>query len=206
MDALEAANDPDYRWKTTEQIVGDQTLDEQTKNALLTNLIIPQFGQTKDGVNSAVEEYNTEYANIMAPETYIRIRNQYSNISGQFDDQENAAGKRQAAWIQYLDQTGLPSDVRAQVEDDKKFYTMIPAKPESTSFDMLARYGGKNEQAYASAVQQSGLSLDQYYAVNDYKSSLSGSGQKERVIQWMHNQGWSSAQISAAGRALGYKM
>lgn len=206
MDALEAANDPDYRWKTTEQIVGDQTLDEQTKNALLTNLIIPQFGQTKDGVNSAVEEYNTEYANVMAPETYIRIRNQYSNISGQFDDQENAAGKRQAAWIQYLDQTGLPSDVRAQVEDDKKFYTMIPAKPESTSFDMLARYGGKNEQTYASAVQQSGLSLDQYYAVKDYKSSLSGSGQKERVIQWMRNQGWSSAQISAAGRALGYKM
>ena len=205
MTALQDRQDPEYREKTAQQILADTSLSDESKNALLVNLIVPAFGQTENGVNSAQEEWQS-YQDLMTPEEYIRARQAYAEIGQQFEGQDNAAGKRQGAWVTYLDQAGLSDAARTQLEADRKFYSMFPATPESTSFSMLSRYGGKNEKSYASAMESSGLSIEQYYAAKAYKSSLSGSGQKERVIQWMRDQGWSGAQISAAGSAMGYKM
>ena len=192
--------DPDARWKVTESILTDDTLKREDKSKLMESLVIADIGE------DATAKYNDKFKAVMNPETFIRLRGEYSKISKQFDGEDNAAGKRQAAWIEYLDKTNMEPSIRTVVEDGIKFWQMIPAKPESSSYAMLARYGGKNEQAHSSALENSGLSIDDYQAAKEYKSGLTGDGQKERVIAWMRGQGWTSAQISAAGSAMGYKM
>lgn len=155
MDALEQQSE-DSRVQVAEQIVGDTSLSGAQKDALLTNLVIPAYGQNRDGVNTALEDYQTEYQDVMTPEDYIRAREAFGD--------------------------------------------------KSLTFDALSRGGGKNEQAYAADMADAGLTIAQYYQVKDYKNSLSGQGQKERVVQWMRAQGWTGAQITAAGSAMGYKM
>ena len=197
---LKKEKDPEANWKVTEQILADEELSRAEKDAVLENLVIAGISE------ESAEKYAEEYKGVMKPETYIRLRSEYAKIKKQFEGEDNAAGKRQAAWISYLDRTGLPAEQRAKVEEDIRFWSMFPAKPESTSFDMLSRYGGKNEKANAAAMENAGLSIGQYYEVKKYKAGLEGDGQKERVIAWMRGQGWTAAQIRAAGSALGYKM
>ena len=197
---LNREKDPETNWKVTERVLADEGLSRTEKDAVLENLVIAGISE------ESAEKYAEEYKGVMKPETYIRLRSEYAKIKKQFEGEDNAAGKRQAAWISYLDRTGLPAEQRAKVEEDIKFWSMFPAKPESTSFDMLGRYGGKNEKANAAAMENAGLSIGQYYAAKEYKSGLEGDGQKERVLAWMRGQGWTDAQIRAAGSALGYKM
>lgn len=152
-DALKDGKDPDAMQKTADSILSDHGMPEDDKNKLMESLIIGGISE------ETAEKYRTKYKGKISPQAYIQLRNEYSKIDKMYEGQENSAGKAEGAWLAYLDGSDLPNDVREAMKSDMSFRIPMPAKPISTSFDMLSQYGGKNEQQYASAVNSSGLTL-----------------------------------------------
>lgn len=182
----------------------DDTLTDAQKEGLYEHLLIPYLSDSRK------EDWDKTYKSKVAPSLFFEIANEYSRIGDELDDLEKGKAQAKAtAFSMYLDGMGLSDDVRGQVENDFKYFNMNPAKSENYTFEMMRKNGGKNEQAYADALKQSGLSIETYYEIKDMKNAKDADGsytyKKDDIVQEMRDKGFTTAQIGAVCGAFGWK-
>lgn len=192
------------RAKLAGYLEGDDTLTDEQKEGLYEHLLIPYLS---DGWK---EDWDNTYKSKVAPSLFFEIANEYSQIGDELDDLEKGKAQAKAtAFSMYLDGMGLSDDVRGQVENDFKYFNMNPAKSENYTFEMMRKNGGKNEQAYADALKQSGLSIETYYEIKDMKNAKDTDGsytyKKDDIVKEMRDKGFTTAQIGAVCGAFGWK-
>lgn len=192
------------RAKLAGYLEGDDTLTDAQKEGLYEHLLIPYLSDSRK------EDWDNTYKGKVAPSLFFEIANEYSQIGDELDDlEEDKAQAKATAFSMYLDGMGLSDDVRSQVENDFKYFNMNPAKSENYTFEMMRKNGGKNEQAYADALKQSGLSIETYYEIKDMKNAKDADGsytyKKDDIVQEMRDKGFTTAQINAVCGAFGWK-
>ncbi len=192
------------RAKLAGYLEGDDTLTDAQKEGLYEHLLIPYLSDSRK------EDWDKTYKSKVAPSLFFEIANEYSQIGDELDDLEKGKAQAKAtAFSMYLDGMGLSDDVRSQVENDFKYFNMNPAKSENYTFEMMRKNGGKNEQAYADALKQSGLSIETYYEIKDMKNAKDADGsytyKKDDIVQEMRDKGFTTAQIGAVCGAFGWK-
>lgn len=192
------------RAKLSGYLEGDDTLTDEQKEGLYEHLLIPYLSDGRK------EDWDNTYKGKVAPSLFFEIANEYSQIGDELDDLEKGKAQAKAtAFSMYLDGMGLSDDVRGQVENDFKYFNMNPAKSENYTFEMMRKNGGKNEQAYAGALEQSGLSIETYYEIKDMKNAKDADGsytyKKDDIVQEMRDRGFTTAQIGAVCGAFGWK-
>lgn len=192
------------RAKLAGYLEDDDTLTDEQKEGLYEHLLIPYLS---DGQK---EDWDNTYKGKVAPSLFFEIANEYSQIGDELDDlKEDKAQAKATAFSMYLDGMGLSDDVRSQVENDFKYFNQYPANPENYTFEMMRKNGGKNEQAYADALEQSGLSIETYYEIKDMKNAKDADGsytyKKDDIVQEMRDKGFTTAQIGAVCGAFGWK-
>lgn len=192
------------RAKLAGYLEGDDTLTDEQKEGLYEHLLIPYLSDSRK------EDWDKTYKGKVAPSLFFEIANEYSQIGDELDDLEKGKAQAKAtAFSMYLDGMGLSDDVRSQVENDFKYFNMNPAKSENYTFEMMRKNGGKNEQAYADALKQSGLSIERYYEIKDMKNAKDADGsytyKKDDIVQEMRDKGFTTAQIGAVCGAFGWK-
>ncbi|OUP53975.1 hypothetical protein B5F17_01830 [Butyricicoccus pullicaecorum] len=192
------------RAKLAGYLEGDDTLTDEQKEGLYEHLLIPYLSDSRK------EDWDKTYKGKVAPSLFFEIANEYSQIGDELDDLEKGKAQAKAtAFSMYLDGMGLSDDVRSQVENDFKYFNMNPAKSENYTFEMMRKNGGKNEQAYADALEQSGLSIETYYEIKDMKNAKDADGsytyKKDDIVQEMRDKGFTTAQIGAVCGAFGWK-
>ena len=196
LDNLNAAKDEDARIKTAQQIANDSSLTQNEKNTLMLDILLSS--------DDSIAKYHETFESEFDPQTYITLLNEKSKINKMYNDEDDSESKKEGAWVKYLKASDLTDAQKAKAEEEMKFYRQIPATAYIDSFEMLEEYGGKQERAAAQEMQDAGVTLDMHNTAKEYKSSLTGTGkgQKERVLQWMREQGWTEAQIAAEQKAL----
>lgn len=182
----------------------DDTLTDAQKEGLYEHLLIPYLSDSRK------EDWDNTYKGKVAPSLFFEIANEYSQIGDELDDlEEDKAQAKATAFSMYLDGMGLSDDVRSQVENDFKYFNQYPANPENYTFEMMRKNGGKNEQAYADALEQSGLSIETYYEIKDMKNAKDTDGsytyKKDDIVKEMRDKGFTTAQINAVCGAFGWK-
>ena len=192
------------RAKLAGYLEDDDTLTDAQKEGLYEHLLIPYLSDSRK------EDWDNTYKGKVAPSLFFEIANEYSQIGDELDDLEKGKAQAKAtAFSMYLDGMGLSDDVRGQVENDFKYFNMNPAKSENYTFEMMRKNGGKNEQAYADALKQSGLSIETYYEIKDMKNAKDADGsytyKKDDIVQEMRDKGFTTAQINAVCGAFGWK-
>lgn len=192
------------RAKLAGYLEDDDTLTDEQKEGLYAHLLIPYLSDGRK------EDWDNTYKGKIAPSLFFEIANEYSQIGDELDDLEKGKAQAKAtAFSMYLDGMGLSDDVRSQVENDFKYFNMNPAKSENYTFEMMRKNGGKNEQAYADALEQSGLSIETYYEIKDMKNAKDADGsytyKKDDIVQEMRDKGFTTAQIGAVCGAFGWK-
>lgn len=192
------------RAKLAGYLEDDDTLTDAQKEGLYEHLLIPYLSDSRK------EDWDNTYKSKVAPSLFFEIANEYSQIGDELDDLEKGKAQAKAtAFSMYLDGMGLSDDVRGQVENDFKYFNMNPAKSENYTFEMMRKNGGKNEQAYADALKQSGLSIETYYEIKDMKNAKDADGsytyKKDDIVQEMRDKGFTTAQINAVCGAFGWK-
>ena len=192
------------RAKLAGYLESDDTLTDEQKEGLYEHLLIPYLSDSRK------EDWDKTYKSKVAPSLFFEIANEYSQIGDELDDLEKGKAQAKAtAFSMYLDGMGLSDDVRGQVENDFKYFNMNPAKSENYTFEMMRKNGGKNEQAYAGALEQSGLSIERYYEIKDMKNAKDADGsytyKKDDIVQEMRDKGFTTAQIGAVCGAFGWK-
>lgn len=192
------------RAKLAGYLEGDDTLTDEQKEGLYEHLLIPYLSDGRK------EDWDNTYKSKVAPSLFFEIANEYSQIGDELDDLEKGKAQAKAtAFSMYLDGMGLSDDVRGQVENDFKYFNMNPAKSENYTFEMMRKNGGKNEQAYADALKQSGLSIETYYEIKDMKNAKDTDGsytyKKDDIVKEMRDKGFTTAQIGAVCGAFGWK-
>lgn len=192
------------RAKLSGYLEGDDTLTDEQKEGLYEHLLIPYLSDGRK------EDWDNTYKGKVAPSLFFEIANEYNQIGDELDDLEKGKAQAKAtAFSMYLDGMGLSDDVRSQVENDFKYFNMNPAKSENYTFEMMRKNGGKNEQAYADALEQSGLSIETYYEIKDMKNAKDADGsytyKKDDIVQEMRDKGFTTAQINAVCGAFGWK-
>lgn len=192
------------RAKLAGYLESDDTLTDAQKEGLYEHLLIPYLSDSRK------EDWDKTYKSKVAPSLFFEIANEYSRIGDELDDLEKGKAQAKAtAFSMYLDGMGLSDDVRGQVENDFKYFNMNPAKSENYTFEMMRKNGGKNEQAYADALKQSGLSIETYYEIKDMKNAKDADGsytyKKDDIVQEMRDKGFTTAQIGAVCGAFGWK-
>ena len=192
------------RAKLAGYLESDDTLTDAQKEGLYEHLLIPYLSDSRK------EDWDNTYKGKVAPSLFFEIANEYSQIGDELDDlEEDKAQAKATAFSMYLDGMGLSDDVRSQVENDFKYFNMNPAKSENYTFEMMRKNGGKNEQAYADALEQSGLSIETYYEIKDMKNAKDADGsytyKKDDIVQEMRDKGFTTAQIGAVCGAFGWK-
>lgn len=192
------------RAKLAGYLEDDDTLTDAQKEGLYEHLLIPYLSDSRK------EDWDNTYKGKVAPSLFFEIANEYSQIGDELDDLEKGKAQAKAtAFSMYLDGMGLSDDVRSQVENDFKYFNMNPAKSENYTFEMMRKNGGKNEQAYADALKQSGLSIETYYEIKDMKNAKDADGsytyKKDDIVQEMRDKGFTTAQIGAVCGAFGWK-
>lgn len=192
------------RAKLAGYLESDDTLTDAQKEGLYEHLLIPYLSDSRK------EDWDKTYKSKVAPSLFFEIANEYSQIGDELDDLEKGKAQAKAtAFSMYLDGMGLSDDVRSQVENDFKYFNMNPAKSENYTFEMMRKNGGKNEQAYADALEQSGLSIERYYEIKDMKNAKDADGsytyKKDDIVQEMRDKGFTTAQIGAVCGAFGWK-
>lgn len=192
------------RAKLAGYLEGDDTLTDEQKEGLYEHLLIPYLSDSRK------EDWDKTYKGKVAPSLFFEIANEYSQIGDELDGLEKGKAQAKAtAFSMYLDGMGLSDDVRSQVENDFKYFNMNPAKSENYTFEMMRKNGGKNEQAYADALEQSGLSIETYYEIKDMKNAKDADGsytyKKDDIVQEMRDKGFTTAQIGAVCGAFGWK-
>lgn len=196
LDNLNAAKDEDARIKTAQQIANDSSLTQNEKNTLMLDILLSS--------DDSIAKYHETFESEFDPQTYITLLNEKSKINKMYNDEDDSESKKEGAWVKYLKASDLTDAQKAKAEEEMKFYRQMPATAYIDSFEMLEEYGGKQERAAAQEMQSAGVTLDMHNTAKEYKSSLTGTGkgQKERVLQWMREQGWTEAQIEAEKKAL----
>lgn len=196
LDNLNAAKDEDARIKTAQQIANDSSLTQNEKNTLMLDILLSS--------DDSIAKYHETFESEFDPQTYITLLNEKSKINKMYNDEDDSESKKEGAWVKYLKASDLTDAQKAKAEEEMKFYRQMPATAYIDSFEMLEEYGGKQERAAAQEMQSAGVTLDMHNTAKEYKSSLTGTGkgQKERVLQWMREQGWTEAQIAAEQKAL----
>ena len=192
------------RAKLAGYLEGDDTLTDEQKEGLYEHLLIPYLSDGRK------EDWDNTYKSKVAPSLFFEIANEYSQIGDELDDLEKGKAQAKAtAFSMYLDGMGLSDDVRGQVENDFKYFNMNPAKSENYTFEMMRKNGGKNEQAYADALKQSGVSIETYYEIKDMKNAKDTDGsytyKKDDIVKEMRDKGFTTAQIGAVCGAFGWK-
>lgn len=192
------------RAKLAGYLEDDDTLTDAQKEGLYEHLLIPYLSDSRK------EDWDNTYKGKVAPSLFFEIANEYSQIGDELDDLEKGKAQAKAtAFSMYLDGMGLSDDVRGQVENDFKYFNMNPAKSENYTFEMMRKNGGKNEQAYADALKQSGLSIETYYEIKDMKNAKDADGsytyKKDDIVKEMRDKGFTTAQINAVCGAFGWK-
>lgn len=192
------------RAKLAGYLEGDDTLTDAQKEGLYEHLLIPYLSDSRK------EDWDNTYKGKVAPSLFFEIANEYSQIGDELDDlEEDKAQAKATAFSMYLDGMGLSDDVRSQVENDFKYFNQYPANPENYTFEMMRKNGGKNEQAYADALEQSGLSIETYYEIKDMKNAKDTDGsytyKKDDIVKEMRDKGFTTAQINAVCGAFGWK-
>ena len=192
------------RAKLAGYLEDDDTLTDEQKEGLYEHLLIPYLSDGRK------EDWDNTYKSKVAPSLFFEIANEYSQIGDELDDlEEDKAQAKATAFSMYLDGMGLSDDVRGQVENDFKYFNMNPAKSENYTFEMMRKNGGKNEQAYADALKQSGLSIETYYEIKDMKNAKDTDGsytyKKDDIVKEMRDKGFTTAQIGAVCGAFGWK-
>lgn len=192
------------RAKLAGYLEGDDTLTDEQKEGLYEHLLIPYLSDGRK------EDWDNTYKSKVAPSLFFEIANEYSQIGDELDDLEKGKAQAKAtAFSMYLDGMGLSDDVRGRVENDFKYFNMNPAKSENYTFEMMRKNGGKNEQAYADALKQSGLSIETYYEIKDMKNAKDTDGsytyKKDDIVKEMRDKGFTTAQIGAVCGAFGWK-
>lgn len=192
------------RAKLAGYLESDDTLTDAQKEGLYEHLLIPYLSDSRK------EDWDKTYKSKVAPSLFFEIANEYSQIGDELDDlEEDKAQAKATAFSMYLDGMGLSDDVRGQVENDFKYFNMNPAKSENYTFEMMRKNGGKNEQAYADALKQSGLSIETYYEIKDMKNAKDTDGsytyKKDDIVKEMRDKGFTTAQIGAVCGAFGWK-
>ena len=192
------------RAKLAGYLESDDTLTDAQKEGLYEHLLIPYLSDSRK------EDWDKTYKSKVAPSLFFEIANEYSQIGDELDDlEEDKAQAKATAFSMYLDGMGLSDDVRGQVENDFKYFNMNPAKSENYTFEMMRKNGGKNEQAYADALKQSGLSIEAYYEIKDMKDAENADGshtyKKDDIVQAMRDKGFTTAQINAVCGAFDWK-
>lgn len=192
------------RAKLAGYLEDDDTLTDEQKEGLYEHLLIPYLSDGRK------EDWDNTYKSKVAPSLFFEIANEYSQIGDELDDlEEDKAQAKATAFSMYLDGMGLSDDVRGQVENDFKYFNMNPAKSENYTFEMMRKNGGKNEQAYADALKQSGLSIETYYEIKDMKNAKDTDGsytyKKDDIVKEMRDKGFTTAQINAVCGAFGWK-
>ena len=192
------------RAKLAGYLEDDDTLTDAQKEGLYEHLLIPYLSDSRK------EDWDNTYKGKVAPSLFFEIANEYSQIGDELDDLEKGKAQAKAtAFSMYLDGMGLSDDVRGQVENDFKYFNMNPAKSENYTFEMMRKNGGKNEQVYADALKQSGLSIETYYEIKDMKNAKDADGsytyKKDDIVQEMRDKGFTTAQINAVCGAFGWK-
>lgn len=196
-------------------VQNDTSLSDDQKNALYKNLVIPAYGSTTKGVNSASKEYE-ELSNYISPAVYAALKDKkneidtdpkYVNADG--SNVKGSDGLKQGDWEKYLANAGLTPAARAAVQDKVKFWQRIPATAKATNFSDAATYGmgSKTAQKYAAQAAQAGLSWDTYQDVAQYKNSLKGTGdgQKDKVISYINKITSDPAQRAVLRKLMNYK-
>ena len=196
-------------------VQNDTSLTDDQKNALYKDLVIPAYGNMKNGSNTAVKEYE-ELSGYISPAVYAALKDKnreidtdskYANEDG--TNVKNAAGLKQGDWEKYLANAGLTPAARAAVSDKIKFFQQIPATAKATNFSDAATYGmgSKTAQKYAAQAEQAGLSWDTYQDVAQYKNSLKGTGdgQKDKVISYINKITTDPAQRAVLRKLMNYK-
>ena len=192
------------RAKLAGYLESDDTLTDAQKEGLYEHLLIPYLSDSRK------EDWDKTYKSKVAPSLFFEIANEYSQIGDELDDlEEDKAQAKATAFSMYLDGMGLSDEVRGQVENDFKYFNMNPAKSENYTFEMMRKNGGKNEQAYADALKQSGLSIETYYEIKDMKNAKDPDGsytyKKDDIVKEMRDKGFTTAQIGAVCGAFGWK-
>lgn len=192
------------RAKLAGYLESDDTLTDAQKEGLYEHLLIPYLSDSRK------EDWDNTYKSKVAPSLFFEIANEYSQIGDELDDlEEDKAQAKATAFSMYLDGMGLSDDVRSQVENDFKYFNQYPANPENYTFEMMRKNGGKNEQAYADALKQSGLSIEAYYEIKDMKDAENADGshtyKKDDIVQAMRDKGFTTAQINAVCGAFDWK-
>lgn len=192
------------RAKLAGYLESDDTLTDAQKEGLYEHLLIPYLSDSRK------EDWDNTYKGKVAPSLFFEIANEYSQIGDELDDlKEDKAQAKATAFSMYLDGMGLSDDVRSQVENDFKYFNQYPANPENYTFEMMRKNGGKNEQAYADALKQSGLSIEAYYEIKDMKDAENADGshtyKKDDIVQAMRDKGFTTAQINAVCGAFDWK-
>lgn len=196
-------------------VQNDTSLSDDQKNALYKDLVIPAYGSTTKGVNSASKEYE-ELSNYISPAVYAALKDKKNEIDTDpkyvNDDGSNVKGSdglKQGDWEKYLANAGLTPAARAAVQDKVKFWQQIPATAKATNFSDAATYGmgSKTAQKYAAQAERAGLSWDTYQDVAQYKNSLKGTGdgQKDKVISYINKITSDPAQRAVLRKLMNYK-
>lgn len=196
-------------------VQNDTSLTDDQKNALYKDLVIPAYGSTTKGVNSASKEYE-ELSGYISPAVYAALKDKKNEIDTDpkyvNDDGSNVKssdGLKQGDWEKYLANAGLTPAARAAVQDKVKFWQKIPATAKATNFSDAATYGmgSKTAQKYAAQAAQAGLSWDTYQDVAQYKNSLKGTGdgQKDKVISYINKITTDPAQRAVLRKLMNYK-
>lgn len=195
-------------------VQNDTSLSDDQKNALYKDLVIPAYGSTTKGVNSASKEYE-ELSNYISPAVYAALKDKKNEIDTDpkyvDDDGSNvkgSAGLKQGDWEKYLANAGLTPAARAAVQDKVKFWQQIPATAKATNFSDAANgMGGKNLQAHAAEAEAVGVTWDMYQKASEYQTSLKGTGkgQKDKVVAYINTLTSDPAQRRVLRQTLGYK-
>ena len=195
-------------------VQNDTSLTDDQKNALYKDLVIPAYGNMKNGSNTAVKEYE-ELSGYISPAVYAALKDKKNEIDTDpkyvNDDGSNVKssdGLKQGAWENYLANAGLTPAARAAVQDKVKFWQQIPATAKATGFSDAANgMGGKNLQAHAAEAEAVGVTWDMYQKASEYQTSLKGTGkgQKDKVVAYINTLTSDPAQRRVLRQTLGYK-
>lgn len=195
-------------------VQNDTSLSDDQKNALYKDLVIPAYGSTTKGVNSASKEYE-ELSNYISPAVYAALKDKkneidtdpkYVNADG--SNVKGSDGLKQGDWEKYLANAGLTPAARAAVQDKVKFWQQIPATAKATNFSDAANgMGGKNLQAHAAEAEAVGVTWDMYQKASEYQTRLKGTGkgQKDKVVAYINTLTSDPAQRRVLRQTLGYK-
>ena len=182
----------------------DEGLNQEQKEGIYEHLLIQTLGDSRK------EDWENTYKGRITPSLFFEIANEYSEINDNLDNVESGKAQAKAtAFSMYLDGLGLSDELREQVENDFKYFNQNPAKPQNYTFDMLRERGGKNEKAYATAMEKSGITVEDYDTIKAMKNAKDADGsytyKKDDIVQAMREKGWTSAQINAVCGAFGWK-